>query len=121
MEPTMTEPINTDIAQKTAWMIAWLWERSQPQVEERLRLLERAAAANRQGEMEDEQRTAAQDIAHKLAGSLGMFGFLLASKIASELEQLFESGNPDPGLLVELTGQLRGSLERREQGIGSRE
>jgi HPt (histidine-containing phosphotransfer) domain-containing protein len=110
----MTEPTNPDIAQKTAWMIAWLWERSRPQVEERLRLLEHAAAANRKGEMTEGQRTAAQDIAHKLAGSLGMFGFLLASKIASELEQQLESGAPDPELLVDLTGQLRNSLKSRE-------
>jgi HPt (histidine-containing phosphotransfer) domain-containing protein len=121
----MTEPINSEIAQKTARMIAWLWERSLPQVEERLRLLERAAAANTLGEMAEEQRSAAQEIAHKLAGSLGMFGFLLGSKIASQLEMQFESGSPDPALLVELTGQLRGSLDRqtgiRDQGPEIRE
>ena len=110
---TMTEPIelsDTEIAQKTERMIASLWKRSLPQVEERLCLLERAAAAARQGGLGMEQRSAAREISHKLAGSLGMFGFPRGSEIARRLEMLFESDDADPELMAELTVQLRGSL-----------
>jgi HPt (histidine-containing phosphotransfer) domain-containing protein len=102
----MTKPVDTEMAR----LINALWERNQAQVEKRLHLLDSAAAANRHGNMGEELRNEAREIAHKLAGSLGMFGFPMGSEIARRLEMLFESGNPDPELLAELTVQLRGSL-----------
>jgi HPt (histidine-containing phosphotransfer) domain-containing protein len=102
----MTKPIETEMA----GLIHALWERNQPQMEDRLQLLESAAAANRLGDLGEELRNEAREIAHKLAGSLGMFGFPAGSEIARRLELLFESGNPDPDLLAKLTVQLRGSL-----------
>jgi HPt (histidine-containing phosphotransfer) domain-containing protein len=106
----MTKPIDTEMAQEITRLIASLWERNRGQVEERLNLLERAAAANSQGEMGEELRNAARGIAHKLAGSLGMFGFPVGSEIARQLELLLEHADPDPEALTELTAQLRGSL-----------
>jgi HPt (histidine-containing phosphotransfer) domain-containing protein len=102
----MTKPIDTEMAR----LIHALWERNQAQVENRLQLLDSAAAANRHGDMGEELRNEAREIAHKLAGSLGMFGFSVGSEIARRLELLFDSANPDPELLSELTVQLRGSL-----------
>jgi HPt (histidine-containing phosphotransfer) domain-containing protein len=102
----MTKPIDTEMAR----LIQALWERNQTQVEDRLHLLDSAAAANRQGDLGEELRNEAREIAHKLAGSLGMFGFPIGSEIARRLELLFESGDPDPDLLADLTVQLRGSL-----------
>jgi HPt (histidine-containing phosphotransfer) domain-containing protein len=106
----MTKPIDAEMAQEIARLIASLWERNRGQVEERLSLLESAAAANRQGDMGEELRNTAREIAHKLAGSLGMFGFPLGSEFARQLELMFEHGHPDPEALTELTVQLRGSL-----------
>jgi HPt (histidine-containing phosphotransfer) domain-containing protein len=102
----MTKPIDTEMAR----LIHALWERNRAQVENRLHLLESAADASRQGDMGEELRHEAREIAHKLAGSLGMFGFSMGSEIARRLELLFERGDPDPDLLAELTVQLRGSL-----------
>jgi HPt (histidine-containing phosphotransfer) domain-containing protein len=87
-----------------------LWERAQGQVESRLQLLDRAAAANRTGAMGAELQQEAREIAHKLAGSLGMFGFPTSSEIARRLESLCESDAPDPELMAELMVELRGSL-----------
>jgi HPt (histidine-containing phosphotransfer) domain-containing protein len=106
----MTKPIDAEMAQEITRLIASLWERNRGQVEERLSLLESAAAANSQGDMGEELRNAAREIAHKLAGSLGMFGFPLGSELARQLELMFEHGDPDPEVLTELTAQLRGSL-----------
>jgi HPt (histidine-containing phosphotransfer) domain-containing protein len=116
LEPTnekgtgMTKPIDAEMAQEITRLIASLWERNRGQVEERLSLLESAATANRQGDMGEELSNAAREIAHKLAGSLGMFGFPVGSEIARQLELLFEHGNPDPEALLALTAQLRDSL-----------
>jgi HPt (histidine-containing phosphotransfer) domain-containing protein len=101
----MTKPIDTEMAR----LIHTLWERNQDQIQNRLQLLDSAAAANRD-DMGEELRSEAREIAHKLAGSLGMFGFPAGSEIARRLELLFESRDPDPELLAELTVQLRGSL-----------
>jgi HPt (histidine-containing phosphotransfer) domain-containing protein len=102
----MTKPMDTEMAR----FIHALWERNQDQIQNRLQLLDSAAAANRDGDMGEELRSEAREIAHKLAGSLGMFGFPMGSEIARRLELLFESRDPDPELLAELTVQLRGSL-----------
>jgi HPt (histidine-containing phosphotransfer) domain-containing protein len=102
----MTKPIDTEMAR----LIRALWERNQVQVQNRLQLLDSAAAANQHGEMGEELRREAREIAHKLAGSLGTFGFPMGSEIARRLEMLFESEDPDPELMAELTVQLRGSL-----------
>jgi HPt (histidine-containing phosphotransfer) domain-containing protein len=105
----MTQQIDTEMA----GIIHALWERNQGQVKQRLQLLDRAAAENLQGHMGEALRREAREVAHKLAGSLGMFGFTAGGEIARRMEKLFESGSPDPGLLLELTQQLRGSLFRQ--------
>jgi len=102
----MTKPIDTEMAR----LIHALWQRNQDQIQNRLQLLDSAARANRDGDMGEELRNEAREIAHKLAGSLGMFGFPMGSEIARRLELLFESQDPDPELLAQLTVQLRGSL-----------
>jgi HPt (histidine-containing phosphotransfer) domain-containing protein len=102
----MTKPNDAEMAR----FIRALWERNHDQIQNRLQLLDSAAAANRDGDMGEELRNEAREIAHKLAGSLGMFGFPMGSQIARRLEMLFESDDPDPELMAELTVQLRGSL-----------
>ncbi len=91
---SMTQADETEMAQ----MIQALWERNQAQVQDRLQLLDRAAAANQHGEMGAELRSEAREIAHKLAGSLGMFGFPTGSEIARRLEMLFESDRSGSGV-----------------------
>ena len=105
----MTKPMDTEMAR----FIHALWERNQDQIQNRLQLLDSAAAANRDGDMGEELRSEAREIAHKLAGSLGMFGFPAGSEIARQLELLFERGDPEPEQLLQLTAQLRGSLVER--------
>ena len=91
---------------KTQNMIAALWQRSQPQVLERLALLDRAAAEPLTPSLQQE----AAATAHKLAGSLGMFGFPEGTHIARELELQLETESPDPTQLKSLTTALRQAL-----------
>lgn len=60
----------------------------------RVAVLERAAEAAMAGTLDDELREKAARQAHRLAGSLGTFGFSKASDRARELEHLFERELP---------------------------
>lgn len=72
--------------------IAALWERNKPVVRERLDLLERAVAElEKTGALSAELKSEAIGIAHKLAGSLGMFGHNNATEHARSIEIEWES------------------------------
>ena len=100
-----------DIAQSPAEkQIAALWQRNQPRILERLATLEQAAAASDSGALTPELQLEAASIAHKLAGSLGMFGFHEGTRKARELEQHLEAPAVHPATLTTLTAELRQSI-----------
>ncbi len=87
--------------------IAALWQRSLPILRARVDLLTRAAEAARDHTLNDPLRAEANAVAHKLAGSLGMFGHHKAGELASQLEHLYESPTqPDPTALTTELHQL---------------
>jgi len=67
--------------------IAAVWERSREELERRIATLERAVAELLADDLGDALRTSAHSDAHKLAGSLGMFGLAAGSQLAHEVEQ----------------------------------
>jgi HPt (histidine-containing phosphotransfer) domain-containing protein len=85
-------------------MLAALWEKNRPLLLSRLDLLDQAAAAE---PLPQAQRDEAASVAHKLAGSLGMFGYRKGTELARELERGFEANDLDRNRLQELTGELR--------------
>ena len=89
---------------KLSAALAAIWQRSRPQVLERLALLEQAAAAHT---LPETLRHEAASTAHKLAGTLGMFGFPQGTELARQLEEQFERPHPDPATLNQLTQTLR--------------
>ena len=94
---------------KTAALLATLWVKNRPIVEERLATLEEAASAlAAAGQLNEDQRKAAQGTAHKLAGALGMYGYDEGTRIAQVLEVLFESATPESGRVSVLVAELRG-------------
>ena len=95
---------------KTAALLAKLWVKIQPIVEERLAVLDHASAAAGQGRLPDELRVEARNNAHKLAGSLGMYGFDEGTRVARELEQMLDAGAPDPARLGGLVAELRAAV-----------
>jgi HPt (histidine-containing phosphotransfer) domain-containing protein len=100
----------SDATDKTTALLAKLWIKIQPIVEDRLTALDRASVAAAQGSLSDELRKEAQSNAHKLAGALGMYGFDEGTRISRELEHLLERGIPEPGRLTALVAELRASL-----------
>jgi HPt (histidine-containing phosphotransfer) domain-containing protein len=92
-------------------LISALWERSVPLISERLHGLDVACEAAVLGRLSPIMRRGATDTAHKLAGSLGMFGYPRGTELAREIEQLLESeGVVDAGFLRELVVELRDCL-----------
>jgi HPt (histidine-containing phosphotransfer) domain-containing protein len=97
-------------ADRTAVLLAKLWVKIQPIVEERLIVLDRAAAAAGQGALSDELRIEGRSAAHKLAGSLGMYGFDDGTRVARELEQMLDAAAPDAARFSALVTELRAAV-----------
>lgn len=87
-----------------------LWVRNLPIILARLELFDRAAAAAHSRHLQDDLRMEAASAAHKLAGSMGMFGHAQATMIARELERTLLAPAPDPDSVTTLSTQLRAAL-----------
>lgn len=92
-------------------LLKGLWERNLPIFQERLHILDRTASAAASGELTEADRIEALDIAHKLSGSLGLFGYNQATEIAREIEQILSSPTSATlGVLTALAADLRQSI-----------
>lgn len=74
---------------QTQAAISEAWERYKPSVLTRIATLEEALKALDAKALSESLRSSAEQQAHKLAGSLGMFGFPEGSQLARDLEQNF--------------------------------
>jgi HPt (histidine-containing phosphotransfer) domain-containing protein len=100
----------TDAEDKTAALLATLWVKIRPLVEERLATLDKAAAAVSAGTPAEDLRKEAASSAHKLAGSLGMYGYDEGTRVARELEVLLGGAKPDAARLSALIAELRAAV-----------
>lgn len=74
--------------------VAKTWEAHRDTMQERLNVLEATAAAMDMGQLSADLQHSGRSQAHKLAGSLGCFGFSEGSRIARELEHLLQLEAP---------------------------
>ena len=79
--------------------VGGLWEKFKDKIVNRLQALDKASAALLAGELSEELKQEAIREAHKLAGSLGTFGFAEGSSIARQIEELLLSSNGKRGNL----------------------
>ena len=92
-------------------ILATVWQRNLPLVRQRLHALRTAVDQSHAGPLSPPVRLEAASIAHKLAGSLGMFGYPEGSEIAKHLETLLDCEEAlSPDRFGELTAQLERSL-----------
>lgn len=68
-----------------------LWERFKEKYSDRITVLEQAVTAQQEGRLSEELQQQACREAHTLAGSLGSFGFVEASRLSRELEHAFQA------------------------------
>ena len=91
-----------------------VWARTRDQTITRIATVEAAVTAMLDGSLDEEQRAAAEREAHKLAGSLGMFGFPRGTELARDLEQGLAPGSTTaPPALAELVLALSDEVETR--------
>ena len=100
----------TDAEDKTAALLAALWVKNRPIVEERLATLDQAAAAAARVRWQTSCARKRRSSAHKLAGSLGMYGYDEGTRMARELEVLLGGAAPDAARLGGLIAELRAAV-----------
>jgi HPt (histidine-containing phosphotransfer) domain-containing protein len=102
-------PLNGD--DKIESILADLWRKNLPVLKDRLDLLDRTASAAAAGNLTEAARMGALSIAHKLSGSLGMFGYTEGTEIARQIEHLLKQPNSENlNRLTELATDLRKTL-----------
>lgn len=87
-----------------------VWKQKEGITLGRIRILKRASVALENRSLTPELRRLAAGEAHKLAGSLGTFGFPEGSRLAHKMEELLEMepalSHDDSGYLVRLLDEL---------------
>jgi HPt (histidine-containing phosphotransfer) domain-containing protein len=103
--------IDAQIDTKINNVLAELWKKNLPTVQERLDLLDKFGNAAASGKLDEPTRIEALNIAHKLAGSLGMYGYQQGTEVASKMERILKSPTPETLLTLRtLAADLRKSL-----------
>jgi len=104
-----SSPTSAEIA--TRKLLATLWQRNLPVLLDRLAELDKAAEDAVWQTLTSQAREDAAMTAHKLAGSLGMFGYPQGTELARKIEQMLTHWDVIDGAeLRELTVALRSSL-----------
>jgi len=103
--------------------LAKVWERSKQAIMGRVSVLEQATVALVEGSLNDEMRRDAEREAHKLAGSVGNFGFPEGSRLARALENTLRGNKPlaqtEILLLCDKTVALRRALDKSPELVVS--
>ena len=88
-----------------------LWQKNLPTIRERLDLMDQFGSAAVSGTLDESTRVEALNIAHKLAGSLGMYGYQQGTEVASKMERILKTPTPETlATLRSLATDLRKSL-----------
>ena len=92
-------------------ILAQLWRKNLPTIRQRLDLMDKFGSAAASGALDEAARVEALGIAHKLAGSLGMYGYPQGTEVASKMERILKSPTPETlATLHTLAHDLRKSL-----------
>lgn len=115
--PTKLQDVSTMSPPTAAAMkavVAQAWETHQETMQERLQVLEAMLTAVQGGHLNPDLQQQGRSQAHKLAGSLGCYGFAEGSRLAQELERLLELeaplGDEQASQVAQLVQNLRQSL-----------
>ncbi|MBD2072712.1 response regulator [Phormidium sp. FACHB-592] len=100
------------VNQRAATTTARVWEKYRDNILAQVTVLETAARALTAGQLTPSQQQHAQQEAHKLAGSLGIFGFMAGSHLARELESLLQLEARLEAAQVQHVSQLVASLQQ---------
>ena len=108
-KPTSTQATDNGVSD-----LAQIWSQFRDLAFARLAVLESSVAASAKGQLSNELQESARSSAHKLAGSLGCFGFPEGSRIAKQIEILL-GHHPIEGTELEQITSLTTSLKAELQ------
>lgn len=91
---TPSDPPKAALRDETRAAAIALWDKFKSPTLQRLVSLEQAVAALRLGSLPEGLRQSALADAHKLSGSLGMFGFAAGSRLAQAIEKSLKTAAP---------------------------
>ena len=113
-------PPDSATQQKAMESVAELWERFKETIMGRVAVLEKSTMALLEGALDDDLRQDAQREAHKLAGSVGLFGFSRGSGLAQEIEHaLLQEADLDQGQVLRLSQMVVALRQELENGASS--
>jgi DNA-binding response OmpR family regulator/HPt (histidine-containing phosphotransfer) domain-containing protein len=113
-------PIDRDqYHQQIAANIAQIWNRSKAKFWEQVTVLDQAALAFTRNDLSPELKQQAQHQAHRLAGSLGIFGLMEGSHLARQIEQLLQQGlvEVSPTTIADLVNQLKQVVASKNETV----
>jgi diguanylate cyclase (GGDEF)-like protein len=90
-KPEAPAPGGEDAGRQLTAGMTDIWMQVQPVIQERITVIEQAAAAFKQGILKTPLRQQAVQAAHKLIGSMGLFGSEEGSRLAQELEHQLQT------------------------------
>ncbi len=90
LPPHSAEPTQ----QQTLASVNRIWHQFKARISEQVGVLEQAVIAGEQQELDQDLRQQARQEAHTLAGSLGTFGLPEGSRLARQIERLFQVEQP---------------------------
>lgn len=114
-ETLPSEPLPSDVESQTIAGISAIWQQVETAIQQRVAVIEQALTLLLQNQLDEPWRQRAEQEAHKLAGSLGMFGLAEGSRLAQAIEPLFTSLPLNPNQtqrLSQLVAELRQELQR---------
>ncbi|VEP13388.1 Diguanylate cyclase (GGDEF) domain-containing protein [Hyella patelloides LEGE 07179] len=88
------EASSPEIAKQAIEAATVIWQRVKNELDSRVATIEQVAQALCENHLEDELRQQAITVAHKLAGSLGMFDLDEGSRLAREIERILQCPQP---------------------------
>lgn len=107
----------TDPAAIIAARLEQLWRTSRPIIQERVAILQTAHDTLTRSPEDPDARSNGREAAHKLAGTLGMFGLPRGSELASEIETLLRN---ESQLTTEEVAALGSLIAELDSVIASR-
>lgn len=107
----------SDPAATVAARLADLWRKSLPTTLERVSALRAACEALNRNPADAEARSAGREAAHKLSGSLGIFGLPRGTELAAAMEDVLKSAEP---LTAEIVAELNEQAEELSAVIASK-
>ncbi len=88
-------------------LLATLWAKNYPKIQAHLAVLDQAATTT---PLPESLKKEATSVAHKLAGSLGMYGYPAGTEAARQLEQELDLPTPNQSTLQHLAQRLRQTI-----------